>query len=403
MTRPSNVAVSGPLEEFTQGFAVELAGLGYSSRTIEAQLRLMKHVSTWLAAQGLSAGDLTVEAVERFVVARRAMSSYLRSERALVPLLGFLRGLGAAPLPCVAPPTDPIEVLSVRFAGYLSMQRGLAPATVRSYVSQVQPFLAWYRECHDGRWESLTAVQVAQFTVVWAVGHRPRSAQVGLNALKVLLRWMWLEGVTPVQLADTIGPIAARSDSGLPKALTGAQVSDLLTGLSADPLARVRDEAMVAMMWRMAMRAGEVAALRLDDIDWRIGVIVVHGKGDRSEQVPLPVDVGELLAAYLRRGRPRGGPHRHVFLAVDAPHRALSASAVSSVVARAGGRADIPGRCGAHRLRHTAACQILASGGGLVEAGQLLRHTSAAATAVYAKSDIASLTVLVRTWPGAGQ
>jgi len=400
MSRPSNVEVSGPLEEFAEGFALELVGLGYSPRTIEAQLRLMKHLSEWLAALGLSVGGLTVSVVQRFVVDRRAISSYLRSERALVPLMGFLRGEGAVPLPCVAPPTDPIEVLSGQFTQYLSSQRGLAPETVRSYVSQVQPFLAWCRERHGGHWELLTAAHIAQFTVARAVGLRSRSVQVGLNALRVLLRWMWLESVVPVQLADSIGPIAVRSDSALPKALTGAQVGDLLTGLSVDPLARVRDEAMVAMMWRLAMRAGEVAGLRLEDIDWRAGVLVVHGKGDRSEQVPLPVDVGELVAAYLRRGRPSGSLHRQVFLAVDAPHRPLTASAVSCVVARAGGKVGISGGCGAHRLRHGAACQILAKGGGLIEAGQLLRHSSTTATAVYAKTDIASLAMLVRVWPG---
>lgn len=400
MTRPSRVAVCGPLAEFAAGFTTELAGLGYSPPTIEAQLRFMRHVSGWLAAQGLSAGELTVEVVGRFVVERRAVSSNLRSERALVPLLGFLRGQGVAPAPPTASPAGPVEVLAGRFARYLCLQRGLGPATVRSYASQVQPFLAWHAQYHGGRWETLTAGHVAQFTVARAAGQRPRSVQVGLNALRALLRWLWLEGVTPAPLADSVGPCAATSPTSLPKALTSGQVSDLLAGLSADPLARLRDEAMLALMWRMGLRAGEVASLRLDDIAWRVGVIVVHGKGDRRDQVPLPVDVGELLAAYLSRGRPAGGTHRNLFLALDAPHRPVGAGAVSSVVARAGVRAGIPGRCGAHRLRHTAACRVLAAGGGLVEAGQLLRHTSTAATAVYAKSDLLALAVLARPWPG---
>lgn len=400
MTRPCRIAVSGPLAEFAAGFAAELAGLGYSSRSIRAQLGLMDHVSVWLAAQGLSVGDLTVEVVERFVVVRRQMYTYMRSGRALVPLLGFLRGQGVAPVPRVALPAGPVEVLSGRFARYLSLQRGVAPATVRSYVSQVQPFLAWHGEHHGGRWETLTAGQVAQFTVVRAAGQRPRSVQVGLNALRALLRWLWLEGVTPAPLADTVGPCAAPSPTALPKALTSGQVSDLIAGLSADRVARLRDEAMLALMWRMGLRAGEVASMRLEDIAWRVGVIVVRGKGDRREQVPLPVDVGGLLAAYLSQGRPGGGTHRHVFLALDAPHRPLVASSVSYVVARAAARAGIPGRCGAHRLRHTAACRVLAGGGGLVEAGQLLRHTSTAATAVYAKSDLLALAVLARPWPG---
>jgi integrase len=156
---------------------------------------------------------------------------------------------------------------------------------------------------------------------------------------------------------------------------------------------------MLGLMWRLALRAGEVASLRLEDIDWPVGEIVVRGKGDRREPVPLPVDVGELLVSYLRRGRPAAAGHRQVFLAVDAPHRPVGAHAVSSMAARALARAGISGSGGAHRLRHTAACRVLAGGGGLVEAGQLPRHSSAAATAVYAKSDLAALAALARPWP----
>ncbi|MGH3832055.1 MAG: tyrosine-type recombinase/integrase [Pseudonocardiaceae bacterium] len=400
MAHLSKVRVSGPLAEFASGFTAELVGLGYASRSVEAQLRLMNHVSVWLGGQGFSAGDLSQEVVGRFVVARRGTRSNLRSARALVPLLEFLRGRGETPVAVAALPVGPVEVVSEGFARYLSTQRGLAPATVASYVSQIRPFLAWYDEHHGGRWESLTAGHITRYMGVRAVGQRPRSIQVGFTALRVLLRWMWMEGLAPDRLVDVIGAVAAPTASGsLPKALAPEQVRDLLTGLSADSLAAARDEAMLALMWRMGLRAGEVAALCLSDIDWRVGVIVVRGKGDRHEQMPLPVDVGHLLAVYLTTGRPSGGPYRQVFLAIDAPHRSLGTSAVSSVVVRAAAKAGIAGPCAAHRLRHTAACQVLAGGGGLVEAGQLLRHASAAATAVYAKSDLSALTVLARPWP----
>jgi site-specific recombinase XerD len=131
-------------------------------------------------------------------------------------------------------------------------------------------------------------------------------------------------------------------------------------------------------------------------------VLAVRGKRARRDQLPLPVDVGEHLAAYLRRGRPAGTAHREVFLALDAPHHRLSGSAVSSAASRALARSGVEGPGAAHRLRHTAACRVLAGGGGLVEAGQLLRHASAAATAIYAKSDLAALAVLARSWPLGG-
>jgi integrase/recombinase XerD len=399
MRRVSRVLVSGPLAEFAVGFAGRLAGLGYSPPGAEGQLRLMQHLSVSLAAEGLSAGDLTVEVVGRFVAGRRARGTLFRSERALVPLLTFLRELGAVPVAPVVAPTDPVEVLLGRFADFLTTQRGLAPATVASYVSQVRPFLAWRDGLGDSRWESLTAAQVDRFVVARAVGQRPRSVQVGLNAVRALVRWLCLEAMAPCGLADMIGSVAAWTPTTLPKALTPGQVDDLLTGLSADAVARCRDGAMLALMWRMGLRAGEVASMRLEDIDWRSGVLVVHGKGERSEQVPLPVDVGELLVAYLQRARPVAVDHRQVFLAIDAPHHRLGAAAVSSVVTRAAARGNVAAPCAAHRLRHTAASQVLAHGGGLVEAGQLLRHATAAATAVYARCDLAALSVLARPWP----
>jgi integrase/recombinase XerD len=399
MRRVSRVLVSGPLAEFAVGFAGRLAGLGYSPSGAEGQLRLMQHLSVSLAAEGLSAGDLTVEVVGRFVAGRRARGTSFRSERALVPLLTFLRELGAVPVAPVVAPTDPVEVLLGRFADFLTTQRGLAPATVASYVSQVRPFLAWRDGLGDSRWESLTAAQVDRFVVARAVGQRPRSVQVGLNAVRALVRWLCLEAMAPCGLADMIGSVAAWTPTTLPKALTPGQVDDLLTGLSADAVARCRDRAMLALMWRMGLRAGEVASMRLEDIDWRSGVLVVHGKGERSEQVPLPVDVGELLVAYLQRARPVGVDHRQVFLAIDAPHHRLGAPAVSSVATRAAARGKVPAPCAAHRLRHTAASRVLARGGGLVEAGQLLRHATAAATAVYARCDLAALSVLARPWP----
>lgn len=135
------VQVSGPLEEFAEGFRAELVASGYAWRSVEAQLGLMKHLSRWLHTQGLSADELTIDVTCRFVDARRQSHSFLRSPRALVPLLGYLRGLGVAPTPLAEFASTPAEVIEQRFARYLSTQRGLAPSTVSSYRSQVRPFL----------------------------------------------------------------------------------------------------------------------------------------------------------------------------------------------------------------------------------------------------------------------
>jgi site-specific recombinase XerD len=153
------------------------------------------------------------------------------------------------------------------------------------------------------------------------------------------------------------------------------------------------------MLVRLGVRVGEVAALRLDDIDWRAGEIVVRGKGTCSERLPLPTDVGEALTAYLHHGRPASAQGRTVFVRIKAPHRALSSPAVAYVVSAAALRADL-GHIHAHRLRHTAAAQLLRAGASLPEIGQLLRHRRALTTAIYAKADREALRTIARPWPG---
>jgi len=389
------VRVSGPLEGFAEGFRAELVASGYTWRSVEAQLGLMKHLSGWLGTQDLRAVDLRVKVTSRFVDARRESHAFLRSPRALVPLLEYLRGLGVAPAPVAESASTPAEVIEQRFARYLSTQRGLAPATVSSYRSQVRPFLVYFAE---RGWASLTAVQVRDFVTDRAVGQRPRSVAVGANALRALLRWMWREQIVSSSLDYCVGPVATRTGTTIPRALDPGEVAGLFASLPTGPV-RLRNEPILALMHRLGLRAGEVASLRLEDIDWRVGVVTVCGKGAHRDQVPLPADVGRLLAAYLRHGRPAATEHREVFVGLDAPHRPLAGSAVTSVAARALARAGITGPGAAHRLRHTAACGVLAAGGGLAEAGELLRHASVAATAVYAKTDLTTLMTLTRPWP----
>lgn len=399
MSIVSTVRVIGPLAGFTGGFAAELARLGYAPRSAEEQLRLMGHVSNWLLSHGLAVGDLDESVVARYVAARRLRYRKLRSARAVRPLLEFLRSSGAAPVPGPAGATGPVDEVLVLFAEYLRTGRGLAPATVSSYLSQVTVFLKWRADRYGVDWGTLTARQVHEFVVVRARGQQPRSLQFGVNALRALLRWLGARGVVAAGLAGGLGSVAVYTLSGLPKALTDVEAEQLLTGLQVPGPVRLRNEAMLALLRRVGLRAGEVARLRLDDIHWRAGVLDVRGKGGRRDQVPLPVDVGELIVAYLRDGRPVGFGHRNVFLAVDAPHRPIGAAAVSDVVARAAAAAGMQQSVRAHRLRHTTGRRVLAAGGGLVETGQLLRHASVGATSVYAKVDVDALAVLARPWP----
>jgi len=149
---------------------------------------------------------------------------------------------------------------------------------------------------------------------------------------------------------------------------------------------------------RLGLRRSEVASIRLEDIDWRAGELVVRGKGARRDRLPLPVDVGQAIASYLRRGRP-DSDRREVFLQARAPFEPIAAGTVASTVRRACRRAGVA-EVGSHRLRHTAACEMVAAQVPLVQIGQVLRHRSLQSTAIYARTDLAQLRLLAQPWPG---
>jgi site-specific recombinase XerD len=205
---------------------------------------------------------------------------------------------------------------------------------------------------------------------------------------------MFLDGRLDRQLADGIGPVHYPALAGVPKALSAA---DLVSMIAGDMTAR--DRALLLMLARLGLRSREAAGLLLDDVDWRAAAVSITGKGDDHQLMPLPVEVGEALAAYLHDHRRAGAGERHVFVSAIAPYRALDRTGVSSVVTRLARRAGVDGRVGAHRLRHGAATAVLAGGGSLAEAGQLLRHRCSGATAIYAKVDNDALAQLVRPWP----
>lgn len=392
------VPVVGPLGAYADGFAAVLAERGYSVRTIETQLRMVRDVSEWLGRGGVSLDAWSGEVTAEYVACRQDRTATLRSAAALAPLVDYLRGLGVVPVAAEVASPDVASVLLAEFASFLAAERGVAAATVRSYIALVRPLV----EVEVDRLAMLDLEAVEGFIDGRAKFDRPRSVQVRINAVRALLRWLWRSERIGLPLHEQVASMFVPGGPPPSQGLTSTEVDRLFVTLSAGPVARLRDRALVTLMVRLGLRAGEVAALRLESLSWREGTIIVNGKRRRIDVVPMPCDVGEALVAYLRRARPTGTAHREVFLAVDAPHGPIGSAAVGSVAGRAMRRAGItPG--GAHRLRHTAAMRIVAGGGGLVEAGQLLRHTSVTATAIYARADVAALAELTRPWPGASK
>ncbi len=420
----SRVRVSGPLAEFAAGFASCLAGAGYTPLSAANQVRVLAHLSRWMEDRGLAPGELTGQRVRDFLAARRAAGyTCWLSERGLAPLLAYLGGVGAVPEPAPLKLSGPLDELADRYRRYLAEERGLVPSTVRYYLADARQFLVAWVDARGSRLEELDAAAVTGF-VVGECGRRSvGSAKILVTVLRSLLRFLLLDGTIPVDLSGAVPAVAGWRGSHLPKGLSPVKVEALLAAgelprlapgrppgsrgagvrvrLDEPRLAARRDRAVLLLLVRLGLRAGEVARLQLDDVDWRRGEVVIRGKGRRDERLPLPVDVGEAVVEYLRRDRP-GVAERALFVNVRVPYSPVTAGAVQRVVTTAAGRAGLA-NVSAHRLRHTTATRVLNAQAPLAEVGQLLRHRSAVTTASYAKVDRGRLRELAAAWPEAGR
>lgn len=400
MRDPALIQVTGPLTPFAERFRARLERSGYARQSRAGHLRLMSHLSSWLGEHGLDGSALSPEIVDRFVADRRAAGHRdARSARSLRPLLEHLREVGASPLVVEQQVLGQPEAMLSDYASFLTQERGLAVLTVGRHTDLVRPFLA-ARVCGDVLGlDSLTAAEVTAFMLARSENASSATVQRTGTALRSLLRFLHQRGVIGASLVGAVPTAANWKLAGLPKYLTPEQTGMLLA--SCDPATAVgqRDLAILTLLARLGLRAGEVAALRLEDIDWRRGEITVVGKGNRHERLPLPADVGEALVSYLNGFRPAATADREVFLGTRAPHRALTRGAVTQLVARAARRCGL-GTIYAHRLRHTAATTMLHAGASLEEIGLVLRHRHALSTAGYAKVDHERLRALARPWPG---
>jgi integrase/recombinase XerD len=391
--------VSGPLAPYAAGFESWLAARSYSASAAADRLYQFDQLSRWLAREGLGGGDLTGEHARRFAAGRRAAGvKTWSSPRSVALALEYLRQLGVAPMPVPASPQCPLEELLADYCRYLSVERGLCDHTVFDVYRPAARLFLSGRPAPDGLGlDRLSAAEVNSFLARECPGRSMSGARDLVCALRSLLRYLHLAGLTPVPLVWAVPSVADLRDRTLPRGLDPAAVGRLLASCDRRTLAGLRDYAILLLLSRLGLRAGEVAAVTLDDVDWRAGLLLVHGKGSREDALPLPADIGEAIVAYLRR-RPRCGC-RALFLRVTAPRRQLDRCTVAWVVRAACDRAGLP-RVGAHRLRHTAASQMLQAGATLPEIGQVLRHREPKTTAIYAKVDHSSLQPLARRWPG---
>ncbi len=312
MKTPAQPRATGPLTPYAAGFRQELARQGYSPWTAAEHVSLMAHFSRWLDERDLEPAELSDRQIEEFLTARRT-GGQLRwsTPRGLIPLLGYLRELGAIPEPAPAAPTSPAERVLVDFSDYLASERGLASQTIVSYRHFAELFLAacapdpTVEGCGLDR---LGSAQINAFVLAECAGRSIGSAKNVVIALRVLTRFLFLEGYTAVSLAEAVPRAIPWQDGGRSVALDPDEVKQLLASCDRQSAAGRRDFAMLTVLARLGLRRGEVASLGIDDVDWRAGEIVVHGKGGRRDRLPLPPDVGQALAEYCQRGRPSTTP-----------------------------------------------------------------------------------------------
>ncbi len=400
MRQDRNCAVHGPLGPYAAGLRVELERRGYAAESVRSRLVQLNQLSRWLDAEGLTPAGLTDEAVERFVATRRRAGrvSWISSVNLALPL-EYLRSLGVAPGKASMSATDPLEGLLECYSRYLVAERGLVATTIRTYLRVARSFYLEL-EGRGGQVEALGAADVSRFLVEACRGSSPARAKKAVTALASLLRYLHVAGVTVGPFASALPKVAGHRPEPPKRVLGDAEVARLLSSCDRRRAMGRRDYAILMLLARLGLRAGEVARLSLDDLDWHHGELVVPGKADRRERLPLPVDVGQALAAYLSRGRPRDlQACRAVFLRTRAPSGPLASSSIGAVVARAARRAGL-GQLGAHRLRHRAASATLRGGAPLAEVGQLLRQRTLLVTASYARVEPAALRELARPWPG---
>ncbi len=401
MTARLAVHVVGPLQPYRDGFAEAMRLEGYAEGPVELHSHLLAHLSRWLLERGLGASDLTPPVLEEFFAGRRTRRRWLATARAAQPLLRYLRAMDAVPEEVEQPPVTAADELVGAFGNWLVCDRGLAAASVELYVR-------WARHLTVRWWqgggvvpENLDPAAIIALVRDEVERLAAPSARNLLGALRSFLRFLYVTGRTSQPLVAAVPAAAVWRGPQLPRAVPGSVAEDLLGSCDQATPGGRRDLAVLRLLLRLGLRAGEVAGLELDSIDWRAGEIVVEGKARRPERLPLPVDVGEAIAAYLRDGRPRV-TGRGVFLQARAPHEALSRYGVRSVVYSACDRCGVP-HFGPHRLRHTLGTETLRAGASLPEVVQLLRHRSLDATETYAKVDDSALRELAMTWPGSAR
>jgi integrase/recombinase XerD len=402
ITRFRSTSLSGTLDDL----AAYLYERGYARATAQSYLRGAAHLGYWTDAEGIAPERLTEESITCF------LEQHLPRCRCPVPRGLPLRDLHAAVahlrtvlrktgrIPPRASPQAPAEILVDEFRRHLEQVQGARERTCSHYTYYAREFLAAKFASAPIELAHLASSELINFVEEHAMRWRPKTTKLLATSLRSFLRFMQVTGRCDGRLVSAIPTIPEWKLSRLPKLITDSQLHALLASFDRRSTVGQRDLAIALCLCRMALRANEVAQLRIDDIDWRSATVEIRGKSRRASQLPLPSDVGDAIVNYLRHGRPRT-TERHVFVRHIIPLGGpIDADAVRALIRRAFERTglQVPSK-GTHVLRHTAATRMVRAGATLKEVADVLRHRSLDTTAVYAKVDLPRLVEVALPWP----
>lgn len=390
---------AGLLGPEVEGYRNWLSQQGYTEPTVRNMLKDLGQVGLWLSVEGLEVAQFDEDRVAAFRAARQlAGRRRVLGPRALQPLLAYLREAGV--LPAGSSVLDPLGELLGQYRSWMVQERGLAAMTVLRYENTARRFLQQQAIDAEGVFEpaALNGADINAFLLRECGRVSAGSAKGRVAELRSVLRFLYLQDITPLRLGTAVPPVGGWRLATLPpRSMTAADVQRILDSVDRSTEVGVRDFAIIMLVARLGLRSIEVARLELRDVDWRAGELVVRGKGRRHDRLPLPAEVGDALVAYLSGGRnPQGA--RELFLTCRAPRGPIRADLVGDVVERTCLRAGLP-PVGPHRLRHALAGELLRQGAGLVAISQILRHQDLATTALYAKVDLATLRKVAQPWP----
>lgn len=395
---------SEPLPPLVEAFMNSLVDLGYMPSSITLYRDTTRHFTDWLRCFRISLSTINEGIVEQFICHRLQFQGGRWGERfrieytrRVVKFLRFLRDRGVVPL--AVPDVDKqVPPRIIDFQGWLRRHRGASEQTVAVYgrtIMRLLPALGDDPASYD-------AGLIRGVILKESKNRSGPYIKAMTAALRSYLKFLVAHGVCRSWLDQAVPTVARWRLSALPRYLPPSAVEKLIAGCDLTKPVGVRDRAILLLLARLGLRAGDIVAMRLSDIEWEIAALRVRGKGRREVRLPLPQEVGDAILVYLNQVRPDVDSER-IFLRSLAPHGPLagpaSVTAVVTYALKRAGIVDAPSK-GANLLRHSAATSMLRSGATLDTIGAVLRHRSVQTTAHYAKVDVNALRQITQTWPG---